>query len=34
MQYQKLFDLFERKAININETSFYFKDDPLSLMHF
>lgn len=28
MKYQKLFNLFNRKAINIDETSFYFKDDP------
>ncbi|MBP3936940.1 MAG: hypothetical protein IK954_05085 [Clostridia bacterium] len=34
MQYQKLFDLFERKAININETSFYFKDDPQKIVRY
>ncbi len=27
MEYQKLFDLFDRKAVNIDETSFYFRDD-------
>ena len=28
MEYQKLFDLFDRKSANIDETSFYFRDDP------
>ena len=34
MKYQKLFNLFDRKAINIDETSFYFRDDPCKTEHF
>ncbi len=34
MKYEKLFNLFDKKAINIDETSFYFRDDPLKTEHF
>lgn len=28
MEYQQLLNLFDEKYINIDETSFIFKDDP------
>lgn len=34
MKYKKLFNLFDRKAVNIDETSFYFKDDPQKIERF
>ena len=34
MQYQMLFDLFNMKAINIDETSFRFRNDPRKIEHF
>ena len=34
MDYKTLFDLFANKHANINDTSFYFSDDPLKTMHF
>lgn len=34
MKYEKLFDLFDKKAININDTSFCFIDDPKRIEHF
>ena len=34
MNYETLFDLFERKCRNIDETSFYFKTDPNEVEHY
>lgn len=34
MLYQTLFDLFDKKADNIDETSFCFKDDPCKIEHY
>lgn len=34
MNYEKLFDLFDKKHHNINDTSFYFKSDPNETLHF
>ena len=34
MEYKKLFNLFDQKFTNINETSFVFKDDPCNIEHF
>ena len=34
MKYETLFKLFDEKRVNIDETSFYFKSDPLKTEHF
>ena len=34
MHYKTLFNLFENKHHNIDETSFYFKTDPNKVEHF
>ena len=34
MKYETLFKLFDEQHINIDETSFYFKDDPQKIEHF
>ena len=34
MKYKKLFDLFDQKLTNIDETAFVFKDDPRKIEHF
>ena len=34
MNYETLFKLFDEKRVNIDETSFYFKDDPHEIEHF
>ena len=34
MNYETLFDLFDRKCRNIDETSFYFKTDPKEVEHY
>lgn len=34
MKYKKLFNLFDKKSANIDETSFYFRDDPHKIEHF
>ena len=34
MTYETLFKLFDEKRVNIDETSFYFKDDPQEIEHF
>ncbi len=34
MTFETLFKLFDEKRINIDETSFYFKDDPQKSEHF
>ena len=34
MKFETLFKLFDEKRININETSFYFKDDPQEIERF
>jgi hypothetical protein len=34
MKYETLFKLFDEQHINIDETSFYFKDDPQEIEHF
>ena len=34
MRYETLFSLFDKKALNIDETSFYFKNDPHKIEHF
>ena len=34
MDYETLFGLFEEKRSNIDETAFYFKNDPGEIEHF
>ena len=34
MEYKNLFNLFDQKCINIDETCFIFKDDPQEIEHF
>ena len=34
MQYETLFQLFDNKHHNIDDTSFYFKNDPQAVEHF
>ena len=34
MKYKKLFNLFDQKCTNIDETSFVFKDDPHKIEHY
>lgn len=34
MRFETLFKLFDEKHINIDETSFYFKDDPQKIVHY
>ncbi len=34
MDYKTLFDMFDKQEPNINDTAFYFKDDPKEIEHF
>ncbi len=34
MNYEKLFNLFDQKLTNIDETSFIFRDDPRKIEHY
>ena len=34
MNYKKLFNLFDQKLVNIDETMFVFKDDPHKIEHY
>lgn len=34
MNYEKLYNLFDQKCSNIDETSFIFKDDTSKIEHF